>query len=469
MELQALINANENSLASLNGEIEACSRRLSALRAKSYVHVLTIRRCKAAMTVARLLPPELLAKIFEHACEMGWTRTPIVASHVCSTWRAAAHSHPNVWSRITVNLGMRDPVDWTKYWLSMARQTSLHVTLFHTVPATAFGKVLALLLERSEQWVSLTLELHLADAQRILAACTVRFVRLRSIRISLFSLGGAVEAAESSTSLADAFQNAPSLASASFVGSVLPRDLPSRLTSLRIEYSDPFGPIVDTPRSVIEALRDLPGLETLALRLGVMTTTPDSPDIELPKLRTLDYEDLGSGEFQILSYLAASSLAHLRVYSQSGPELQDLPAHLIPFLKDLPNLETLEVDGVHVWPAHWLSTLPLLPKLRRIHLHDSDIDDKVVERMFGKNGICPGLQRIDLRWCQHVKGTTLVRLVESRVKGGGCRIEEVAAIGCSLIRKQDVMQLASLTTFRVITNERDDRCREFASRFSSLN
>jgi len=73
---------------------------------------------------------------------------------------------------------------------------------------------------------------------------------------------------------------------------------------------------------------------------------------------------------------------------------------------------------------------------------------------------CPDLRRIDLRWCQHVRGTTLVGLVESRVKEGGREIEEVVAIGCSLVRKQDGMQLAGLTTFRVVIGERDERCRE---------
>ena len=465
-ELQELINANESSLVSLNEEIEACSRQLSALRAKSHAHIFTIRKCKAAMALARLLPPELLAKIFEHACEMGWTRASIAVSHVCSTWRAAAHSHPNVWSRVTINLGIRDPVGWTKHWLSMARQASLHVTLFYTVPTTTLGQVMALLLERSEQWVSLTLELHLADTRQVLAACTTRFTRLRSIRITLMVLDEDIEMGEDAIGFTNVLQYTPSLASVSVVGNVLPRDLPPHLTSLCIEYNDPVGTNVGTPHSVIEALRNLPHLEALTLRLGVTTTPPDILDIELPKLRTLTHEDLGTGEFPILSYLVASSLTRLHACIQPDPEVYDSPTHLIPFLGRSPNLEILEVDGVDIWPAQWLSTLPLLPKLRSLYLHDSDIDDKVIERMFGRSGMCPDLQRIDLRWCQHVKGITLVRLVESRVKDGGCKIEEVAAINCSLVRKQDAIQLASLTTFRIVTNHWDDHCREIAFIFS---
>ena len=416
------------------------------------------------MTLARLIPPELLAKIFEHASETGWTRAPIVVSHVCSTWRAAAQSHPGVWSRVTVSLDMRDPVGWTAHWLSMARQASLHVTITHTVSTTSLGQVMALLLERSERWVSLTLDLHLADARQALAACTARFTRLRSIDISLFAIDESIETAEGTTGFANAFQDAPTLTSVSILGNVLPRDLPPWLTSLRIEYGDPVGSVIQTPRSVIGALRNLPDLEVLTLQLGVMhpvaMAPPDILDIELPKLRTLVYDDLQTGEFQILNYLTAPSLAHLHARVQPDPEEYGAPTHLINFLKASPNLEALELDGVDVWPAHWLSILPLLPKLRKLHLHDSDIDDKVVERMFGENGLCPDLQRIDLRWCQHVRGTTLVRLVESRVKEGGREIEEVAAIGCSLVRKQDAMQLASLTTFRVVIGERDEHCRE---------
>jgi len=464
-ELRALIATNETSLTSLNEEIEACSRQLSALHAKSCARLLTIRRCQAAMTLARLIPPELLAKIFEHASDTGWTRAPTVVSHVCSTWRAAALSHPGVWSRVMVNLDMRDPVGWTKHWLSMARQASLHVTIIHTIATSQLGQVLALLLEHSERWVSLTLDLHLAHTRQVFAACTARFTRLRSIDVSFLAAGESIEVAEGTTGFANAFQDAPALTSVSIVGDVLPRDLPPRLTSLRMEYTDTAGSMIGAPRSVIETLRNLPDLETFTLRLGRSAFEPMAPpdilDVELPKLRTLVYEDFWTGDFQILNYLSAPSLTHLRAHAEAGPDVYGSPAHLIGFLGDSPNLETLEFDGVDIWPGQLLSTLSILPKLRKLCLHDSDIDDKVIERMCGKDGLCPDLQRIDLRWCQHVRGMTLVQLVESRAKEGGRGIEEIAAIGCSLIRKQDVMQLASLTKFRVVAGERDKHCREF--------
>ena len=462
-ELRALIATNETSLASLNEEIEACSRRIGALRTEAYAHTLTIRRCQAAMTLARLIPPELLAKIFEHASEMGWTRAPIVVSQVCSTWRVAAHSHPGVWSRLTVNLDMRDPVGWVEHYLSMARHAPLHVTIAHSVPTTSLGQVMVLLLERSEQWVSLALDLHLAGTRQVLVACTTRFTKLRSIDLSLFAVDESIEAAEDTICFNNAFQDAPALTSVSIVGNVLPRDLPQRLTSLRIEYSDSSGFNAGTSRSVIRALQNLPELETLVLRLGVVfsaAATPDVPDIDLPNLKTLVYEDLLTGEFPILDHLTAPSLTELYAHVQPDPDVYGAPIHLIRFMEDSPNVQTLELDGVDIWPAQWYSTLTLLPNLRKLHLHDSDIDDKVIEEMFGGNGLCPNLQQIDLRWCQHVRGTTLVRLVESRVGEGGREIEEVATIACSLVRKQDAMRLASLTTFRVVIREQDKHCRE---------
>jgi len=464
-ELQALIATNESSVASLNEEIEACSRQLSALHAKSCAHTLTIRRCQAAMTLARLIPPELLARIFEHASKMGWTRAPIVVSRVCSTWRAAAHSHPGVWSRLTVNLDMRNPVGWTDHWLSMARQVPLHVKIMHTAPDAPLEKVLALLLEHSERWVSLTLDLHFSSTRQVLAACTAYFAKLRSVDVSLYVADGNLGAAEGTIEFPSAFQDAPSLISVSTTGNVLPRGLPPRLTSLHIEYTDPIGFGVGTPRSVAETLRNLSELETLTLRLGVLVPTPltppDNPGIELPKLKTLVYEDLWNGDFQILNYLSAPSLTHLHARAQPNPEVDGSPARLVSLLEGSPNVESLELYGVDTWPVQLSSTLSLLPRLRKLYLHDSDIDDEAIERMYGRDGLCPDLQRIDLRWCQHVRGTTLVRLVESRVEEGGWGIEEVAAIGCSLVRKQDVMQLASLTTFRVVIGERDEHCREF--------
>ena len=466
-ELRALIATNESSLASLNEEIEACSRQLSALHAKSCARLLTIRRCQAAMTLARLIPPELLAKIFEHASDTGWTRAPIVVSQVCSTWRDAAHSHPGVWSRVTVNLDMRDPVGWTKHWLSMARQASLHVTIIHTIATSQLGQVLALLLEHSERWVSLTLDLHLAHTRQVLAACTTCFTRLRSIDVSLLAVDESIEVAEGTTGFANTFQDAPALTSVSIVGNVLPRNLPPRLTSLRMEYTDPAGSMMGASRSVIETLRNLPDLETFTLRLGGSASEPMTPpdilDVELPNLRSLIYEDFWAGDFQILNHLSTPSLTYLHAHAEPRLEAHSSPTHLISFLGNSPNVETLEFDGVDIWPAQLLSTLSILPKLRKLYLHDSDVDDKVIERMCGKNGMCPDLQRIDLRWCQHLRGMALVQLVESRAKEGGHEIEEIAAIGCSLIRKQDVMQLASLTKFRVVTGERDEHCREFVS------
>ena len=346
----------------------------------------------------------------------------------------------------------------------MARQASLHVTIIHTVATSQLGRVLALLLEHSERWVSLTLDLHLAHTRQVLAACTVPFTRLHSIDVSLLAVDESIEVAEGTTGFANAFQDAPALASISIVGNVLPRDLPQRLTSLRMEYTDSVGSRIGTPRSVIEALRNLPDLETLTLRLGGSDSVPMAPDtldVELLKLKALVYEDFWTGDFQILNYLSAPSLVHLRAHAEPSPEVYGSPAHLIGFLGGSPNVETLEFDGVDIWPTQLLSTLSTLPKLRKLHLHDSDIDDKVIERMCGKNGLCPDLQRIDLRWCQHVRGTALVQLVESRVREGSRGIEEIVAIGCSLVRKQDVLQLAGLTTFRVVNGERDAHCREF--------
>jgi len=413
------------------------------------------------MTLTRLIPSELLAKIFEHASETGWARAPIVVSHVCSTWRAAAQSHPGVWSRLTVKLDMRNPVSWIKHCLSMARRASLHITIIHTASTTLLGQVMALLLERSEQWVSLTLDLHFADTRQVLTACTGRFTKLRSIGLSLVATDESIEAAEGTTGFANAFQDAPALTSVSIVGNVLPRDLPPRITSLRIECGGPSGSSIDTPRSVVEALRNLPDLEILSLRLGEIATAPlDIPEIELPKLKTLTFEDLQSGAFQILNYLTASSLTHLSAHAQSLPDMYGPPFYSIRFLEGSPKLETLEFGGVEIWSGDWFLIFSLLPKLRKLYLHDSDIGDEVIERMFGKDGLCPDLQQIDLRWCQHVRGTTLVRLVESRLREGGREIEEVAAICCSLVNKQDAMQLAGLTTFRVI-GERDKHCREF--------
>ncbi|KAJ2977603.1 hypothetical protein NUW54_g11399 [Trametes sanguinea] len=96
------IQDHEHAIDDLEDRIQDLLHQVQNLRYDQAKHRAAIERCKGLITLARRLPEELLIKIFEHCIEDGWTRAPVVVSHVCSAWRKAALA-PKVWSHVYVN------------------------------------------------------------------------------------------------------------------------------------------------------------------------------------------------------------------------------------------------------------------------------------------------------------------------------------------------------------------------------
>ncbi|KAF8974216.1 hypothetical protein BDZ97DRAFT_1911423 [Flammula alnicola] len=100
------ISQHQDAIVSLDTEIEGFMRTIRQLQYQKQKHLAEIRQCKGMITLAKRLPPEILASIFEECVHDGWTRTPLIVSHVCSSWRMAA-TIPTVWSHVYVNLDAR--------------------------------------------------------------------------------------------------------------------------------------------------------------------------------------------------------------------------------------------------------------------------------------------------------------------------------------------------------------------------
>lgn len=475
--IQEDINRNEQEVESINKDIAVVLSTVEQLRLKRFTHSLHIKRCKAALTLARRLLPELLGKIFEYAAN-GWARGPFVVSQVCSAWRAAAQS-PRVWSRIYVNCDLEDPVGRATFWLEKARHAPLYITVMGSRRAnpTHLFRVTNLLLVRAPQWATFTLDLlFLRDTNYVLSRCTPSFPNLRSVVVQG---QGAVQMDVDGDVLEingfeRSFSNSPMLKEVQITANLVPVVVPSHISSLWLNFleSPPNRPV--SAPALFALLESLPRLKQFRMQMPsefehrFISTGESDQVVELPQLESLVLEDIG-GLAWIIKHIRAPFLKRLHLRSpeveDSLPDVEELTGpSLLGFLEASPKLELLEMHHIDIWPEHFASCLALLPELQDLRLHDSDIDDEVIQGLYGRDGACSNLRRIDLRWCHHVRGTTLVELVQSRAPNGFSTntdgIEEIAALHCSLVRKQDIMHLARLAACRVVVKDENDYCRK---------
>lgn len=431
-----------------------------------------INRGKAALSLARLLLPELLAKIFELASD-GWPRAPFVLSQVCSIWRAAAQS-PRVWSRVFINCDLEDAAGRARFWLSKAQHAPLQIQVMGSRPALAdLAQITSLLLSYASQWVTLALDLPLLrDTNYILSRCTVPVSKLRAITVkSEATFQQELDAGDSFIDLRDAFVDSPNLTRFKCSTNVVPPSLPFHITDLSMRFVDSPSHRPLSAASIVALLQNLNGLKELTIVMPSEFSHPflisEDPSLlaHLPSLVSLSLEDAG-GLSWILSHIDSPSLSRLHLRS---PEVDDDPDHvqqpigrcLLTMLKNSSKLQVLELHHIKIQTDSLQSCFAHLPELRGLRLHDMDIDDAIIQ---GLDEACPNLSRIDLRWCHLVHGAALVELARNRLARKQARLssaetlQEISALHCSRIKKQDILELAKLATCRVVLEEEDDFC-----------
>ena len=462
---------DERIIDALNSEINTIMAQLEMVRLRKTKYQENIRQYRSLITLARCIPSEVLADVFELCAESGWTRAPLVASHVCSAWRKAAE-YPRVWSRIYIDCGFGNPLTKAKTWLCRAQQAPLHITL--DVPANALSveEILSLLFERSTQWKSATMRTHdSVQLNHILSLMHHPFPQLRRLDCVTYWDTPTPDLVDFS-----AVHNAPSLHQLDIEQPNLPRwSIPFQLTNLHLFLSPTILTNLVPASRWASMLANLFALKHLTLELSVDSEYRYAHDttqvVELPQLESLAltiYPEL----LGVFDNMRAPSLRALLLRCSSGDEDVSSGPRLRRFLESSPRIELLELHGVDLPREVLVQCFTLLPRLEEPRLHDSDISDDELQLLGGPVGLCPNLVRLDVRWCVYLTGSALVQLVRSRVrvdveigKSGPVlqqakELEEVAAINCLHVKERDVLDLAEFTTCRLMLRAVDDFCRE---------
>ena len=478
--------AHEQAVAVLDEEIQGLVRNVRQLQFKKSQHQEKIKHYKGLMTLARRMPPEILASIFEECVRDGWTRTPLTASHVCSEWRKAA-SIPTVWSHIYVNCDAKDPIGRTRFWLRQAQSSLLSITIDVQNDTLQLPGVMELLLERSSNWQNLTINSSLlSHSNYILSLCvrTVPVPELRLINISVTQefddeLNGELLGRYDLVGLVNAFHGAPRLQSLRTTRNILPSQgtIPSSITDLSLTLPCYLTNPKSSIAKLLQLLEGLPLLESLAVSLvrgqsrEFVLALDQSRVVSLLKLRVLIL--IGTSEmFSVLPHLMTPSLARLHLHSSLDPlgyPDESVGSHVLQFIRKASPLELFELFDIDFSLDDFASCFAALPYLKELRLHDSQISDSVIETLYRQEGSCPSLERLDLRWCGQVTGRALTELVKGRLHAKNSSqnstdlmtpITSLTVINCSFVKEQDIFDLAEMTICRIIMGA-SDYCRKF--------
>ncbi|CCL99160.1 uncharacterized protein FIBRA_01175 [Fibroporia radiculosa] len=489
----AQIKEHESAISAIEGHIASLHAEINDLRREQRQHEQTIRHCKGIATLARRIPEELLSKIFEHCVEDGYTRAPIIVSHVCSAWRKAALA-PRVWSHVYVNCDAFGGLARTRFWLSMVRQAPLDITvLCGWNPNWQVTDLMDLLMQHIDQWRTLVIESStFSQVYRLLlpiVEASAAVPNLREVRVDIAAPFDEPvnedEADVQSLSRAFAPEKAPRLSRVQFRCDVVPLlpVFPSHITDLSLSVGN--SPIQRplSASSLMTILSGVPSLYTLAIQMPLLYERPFVPSddpartVSLPVLTSLTlYGPTNLNEFLPHLHTPVLQRLHLRSLEDAGYRQEPVGPSLLRFLAEsTPPLELLELHDIDLTPGAFASAFRALPYLRELRLHESSISDATVQLLHGGGdgeGLCPRLTRLDLRWCGHLNGRALVELVQSRkvdvnpdamvVDGSTPNadpISEVAVIHCCFVKEQDVLDLAAMTVCRLIMREEDDYCR----------
>ncbi|KAH7922447.1 hypothetical protein BV22DRAFT_1094566 [Leucogyrophana mollusca] len=462
------IAEEEDAARSVDGEINTLIVQMERLRRQKQQHQKAVRQYRSLITLARRIPPELLASISEFCALSGWPRAPLVISQVCSAWRKAA-GYPRAWSYIYVDCSSGS-MERTRFWLTKALEAPLCITLEVSSEGAMLSDILDVLLERTAQWRSLSIHTESAGQMNyILSHCSRPLPRLLDLdlHVEAGGMGNLIDF--------DALQNAPCVSRLRLTQPNLPTwNVPFHLTDLHLVLASlPLGAPAASADGWTQLLGGLSSLQHLTLELRYPTErqfTADTGHIaDLPNLESLTLSV--SPEINgILLHTRAPVLR--RLHLRSSREHLGYPhipsgSYLCRFLESSPHVQLLQLYDVDITPADFLRCFNVLPRLEELRLHESEFSDTELQHLFASTGLCPNLIRLDLRWCSYLTGHMLVELVKSRLSANQgrdvadpCReVEEIAVINCVHVKEQDVLDLAEMTTCRVVMRATEDCCR----------
>ncbi|KIM46281.1 hypothetical protein M413DRAFT_441368 [Hebeloma cylindrosporum] len=477
--IRQTIHGHEQAMVSLDEQIEGHMRAIRQLHHLKQQHINAVRHCKGKITLAKRLPFEVLATIFKQCVCEGWTRTPLVVSHVCSSWRQAA-SAPTVWSHIYVNLEGRDPCQRTRFWLSNAQDTLLTVEVEVGNEAISnLDGVMKILTAEIHRWKILIIKSTLlGPVNQILGTCIKPTPELRTVDISVaqeLTLGNTDESqSHQITALQSSFPFAPIFRALRISRNFLPHRnmVPSSITdlSLKLPSHPPFA-TSQSISSVINLLGALHKLVSFSIEVPNGHYQNFELDISITQLAELPSLTLlvvtgWNNIFGILSRIITPSLKHLHLRSSlECPQAEETSDWIYLLLKrSSPPISVLELRDMSLDPQVYGRLFALLPNIEELRLHDSDLVDPILKQVNGPEGLCPLLRRIDMRWCGRLSGGALVELVQSRLRGNidsssiASPISEITLINCPFVKEEHIVELAQMTTCRLIHRGQEDFC-----------
>ncbi|KAF9534822.1 hypothetical protein CPB83DRAFT_754526 [Crepidotus variabilis] len=470
------IAQHEHVMASLDLEMEKHMQIIRQLQHKKEQHLAQIRHCKGMITLAKQLPLEILAFIFEECVRDGWTKTPILVSSVCSSWRKAAFT-PTVWAHVYVSLDSQDPRRRTQLWLERSQAAPLVIHLEIGTDTSRLISIMEMLIEDAGRWKEFTIKstlLHPVD--QILQTWSAPMLQLCSVNIAIDqelqpSDPQANENAGQLFAFRHAVLNAPNLRKIRFERNLLPTPdtLPPCITHLTLTLPSLR---VHTQQSTLSLLRVLEGLtylETLLIEVPIPSMDQQVFDLEsvqeveiiLPNLTSLTM--MGARRiFGLLPHMKLPALNEINLRSSlEAVHTEETNGWLIRFFETTSHsLVSLEIRDLPLEETTYSQITSHLPSLRCLRLHDCDISDEALLQMSGSEGRCPSLEYLDLRWCGRLSGQALVEVVRDRMSRYGDikSILEVTVINCSFVKEEDILNMAEFTTCRLVHRGSQDFC-----------
>lgn len=127
--LRQLLQQEESTFSALFENITRLQVHLSTLVEQHRDSQIKVQQYRAALSSARILPPELVRKIFIYCAEeppITWppspSRLPLSLAQICSGWREVALSTPELWSNINFRassfMGVEKFKELAELWLS---------------------------------------------------------------------------------------------------------------------------------------------------------------------------------------------------------------------------------------------------------------------------------------------------------------------------------------------------------------
>ena len=343
-------------MVSLEGEIES----IDTMMAQFAQRRASLRRKINAMSPTARIPPEILAEIFQIACQPvdnGHRQavTPLFLGSICRLWRDIVWSTPLLWSTILLRVSRKQPgaqVQLLADWLLNARSAPLSIKLIaddeNEYVVCAFQAIMRVLVARSDYW--LTFDSFLPPQ------CHHIFKNINFPMLTSVSLHPPKISISTFSTPPDMFLTAPKLLNVDlsgyhFASMVLPWEQVRRFKTQLLTVTESLN-----------ILRQSPNLQECQLEYVYSSDSFITKTIMFhAHLKHFDVMLLKAASVSLFDSITLPSLSHLRIH-YSGPEQLPLSSITFLILRSACNLERFTVE-IRSDDADLISCLEMIPSL----------------------------------------------------------------------------------------------------------